>query len=470
MKEPLGVIDTRVEMTDPNPDGLLSSSFSSAIAFDDPPQYTTNPVEDFRTLDFGPKRHAATDEIGDATSERDKERAHPRLDVALDKYHMLDGFAEPLNPQNTPASYSGCNSPGEMTTRGNNENLRSRSAPASRALGSNWSEDQPDTDLIYLHGDGDDELQAQKLHAPETSQLSSASSPDATKNVQTAADGRTSKEAIGDAAVLLRSVRFSPPLKSTQRRTVDPAQRPIPSVERKQDYIASYRQHKQRERWGSPNRPRVQRYNPYRSPEKIPRSLMTHANGQSDVRFSPGANLPSQRNERSRSPSPENRNQPTSVQEGSGVTSAPTDNLECSHTNSLVRQEYELAQVSFSLYQYRMAGTWRFNAIKVEISSSAIPVTASVQGEPSQRADVHTRVENLLFHASFIVPAIILRILSKVISAAAGKRVGESCVGRAALHLIEPSWVLFERLLQFVVRTFGLGGFYWTFSVVYGEA
>lgn len=468
MKEPLGIVDTRVKMTDTPPDGLLSQSFSSVIAFDDPPQYTTTALDDFRTLDFSPKRNSASDETDEPTGERGRERRHPRLelDVALDKYHILDGCAEPLNPQNTPASYSGCNSPGEMATR-SNENLRTRSAPASQALGLSWSEDKSQGDLIYFHGDGGDGVQTWKLQASEASPPSSVSSPDATKNAQPTTVEGTNKEAIGDASAILRCVRFSPPVKS-HRSTNNPIQRPIPSVECKEDYIASYRQHRQREKWGSPNRARIQRYAPYRSPNKIPLSHTTRLNRQPDSQFSPRDNSPSRRNERSRSPSVESRDQSPSRQENRGVTSASADNLEPSDTNPVAQQAYDLGLVSFSLYQFRMPGTWRFSLFQLEIRSSMIPMTARVLGGPSERADSQIRVENLLFHVSFIVPAIILRVLSRVTSAA--KPVGQSRVSRAACHLIKALWLLFERLIQFVARTLGLGGFSWTLAIVYREA
>lgn len=467
MKEPFGVVDTRVKMTGTPPDGALSQSFSSVIAFDDPPQYTTTALDDFRTLDFSPIRHSATDEPGEPTGERGKERRHPRLelDVALDKYHILDGFAEPLNPQNTPASYSGCNSPGEMAAR-SNENLRSRSAPTSRALGLNWSEDKPEADLIHFHGDGDNDLQTLKLHASETSPPSSVSSPDATKTVQPAADECTSKEAIGDASAILRCVRFSPPLKSAQNQTTHPVQRPIPSVERKEDYIASYRQHRQREKWGSPNRARVQRYAPYRSPNKIPQSHTARLNRQPDSQFSPRDNSPSRRNERSRSPSVESRDQPISGQECPGVTGASTDHLKPSNVNSVDPQAYDLGLISFSLYQYRMPGTWRFNLLRLVIHSASIPVTVIDQRGPSKRADIRISVESLLFHVSFIVPVIILHVVSIIGSAA--ERVGHFRICRALFRLIEALWLLFTTL---VVRTLGIdGGCYWNFSILYGEA
>lgn len=460
MKEPLGIVDSRVKMTDTPPDGFFSASFSSVIALDDPQQHTTAALGDFRALKFGLKRQCATDETGDAAGNPSKDLRHPRLelDVALDKYHVLDGLTEPLNPQNTPASYSGCNSPGEMSARGN-ENLRSRSAPASRALGLSWSEDQSAANLIYLHGYENDELEALMRRAPGASQPST-SSPEATKDVQTIADGCASKEAIGgDLSLLPRCVRFSPPLKYTAHQTIGSAERPIPSVERKQDYIASHRQHRQREKCGSPNRARARRYAPYRSPDRIPESPTTRVERQPDFQFS------LQRNERSRSPSPESHDPPTPGQEAQGVSSA---NLKSPNTNPVVRQAYDLALISFSLYQYRLAGTWRFNVLRLIVRSAIVPVTAGVGDELSKRVNMQVALETLLFHASFVVPAIILRVLSVVTAPA--ERAGRFRICREVLRVTKVLWLLFIAFVKFVVRSFGVSdGHYWDFSILYGE-
>lgn len=467
MKGPLGIVDTRVKMTDTSADDLLATSFSSVIAFDEPPQYTTTGLDDYRTLDLSPKRQSASDDVGEPAGERGKERRHPRLelDVAFDKYHMLDGFAEPLNPQNTPTSYSGCNSPGEMTGRGN-ENSRSRSAPVSPALRLSWSEDQPAVDLVYLHGDGDTGLQNRELHRLGTSPLSSVSSRDATKNVQPAADLRTSKETIGDASAPLRCVHFSPPLNSTQCKATDPVQRPIPSVERKRDYIVSHRQ-RRREKW-SPIRARAQRFSPYRSSNKIPRSRTTSLNRPPDRRFSPHASSPSRRNERSRSPSLESRHQSPCGQEDPGLTGSPTNNLEHSNANPVAEPAYDLGRISLSLYQYRMPGTWRFNLFRLVIHSAMLPAAAVVPGEPSKQVYIDLSIECLLFHISFIIPAIMLRALFMVNSAV--ERVGRSPISRPGLFLIKILWLLFMSLVKFVVRTLGVsGGYYWDFSILYGE-
>lgn len=466
MKRPLGIVDTRVKMTDTSADDLLATSFSSVIAFDEPPQCTTTGLDDFRTLDLSPKRQSASDEVGEPAGERGKERRHPRLelDVALDKYHMLDGFAEPLNPQNTPASYSGCNNPGEMTGRGN-ENSRSRSAPASQALGLSWSEGQPAVDLIFLHGDGDTELQNRKHPLPETSAPSSVFSREATKSIQPAADLCTSKETIGAASALLRCVHFSPPLKTTQREATGCVQRPIPSVERKQDYIPSPRQHG-REKW-SPIRARVQRFSPYRSVDKIPRSRTTYFNRQADIQSSPLAGSPSRRNERSRSPSLESRHQSPSGQDP-GLTGSPTNNLEHFNANPVADPAYDLGRISLSLYQYRMPGTWRFNQFRLVIHFAMLPAAAVDPVEPSKRVYIDLSLECLLFHVSFIIPAIMLRVL--FIANSAVERVRRSRISRPALWLIESLWLLLMSLIKFAVRTSGVsGGYYWDFSILYRE-
>lgn len=199
MRKPLGSIDTRVTMTDTPPEGFLSPSFAPVIAFGDLPQHENSALDELepRARELNPTARITTEQLGEALDGREGKQ-YPRLelDPTMDKYHTLDGFAEPKNPQNTPASNSGCDSPHDAPRRDNGEGLRTSSAPAIPALTINWFEDPPDEDSIYLPGDAED----------------------STKN---------------------QTRRFSA---DDKPRSPRPVNRPLPSVERKQDYIATYRQ------------------------------------------------------------------------------------------------------------------------------------------------------------------------------------------------------------------------------------
>lgn len=467
MKEPLGMIDERVKMTDTPPNGLLSPSFASVLAFDELLQYSTTDLNDFRTLDFSPRKQPTTDEMGETVDALGDTRRHPRLelDVALDKYHTLDGFAELLNPHNTPASHSGCNSPGEPTGHDNDENLRASSAPISRTLGVDWSDGKNQADLIFFPGDEDDGFKTRKRHSA-TDPRSSVSMADATKDVQAAADDSIVKKMAIDGASLLRCVRFTPPGKSSRRQYARSAQRPIPSVERKQDYIASHRQHKQHEKWRSPNRARSQRVSAYRSSDMTSQPLTTQFDRQPNIRFSPRARSPSRRDERSRSPSVESRCQEPSGQEGSGVAEASTDNTMSFNKSAIIRQKYDLAAVHFSLYHYRFAETWRFNSLRLRIDSVTFPVTSTPPDVSRREAVIRMTIENLLLHVSFVVPAFILR-LSPVTITAAGKPT-PTRTSLAAIHIAQTLWSLLTRVIRVIAFMLGLrSGYHWDFTVEY---
>lgn len=465
------MIDERVKMTDTPPNGLLSPSFASVLAFDELPHYSTADLDDFRTLDFSPRKQPATDETGETADGLDNKRRHPRLELdgALDKYHTLDGFAELLNPHNTPNSHSGCNSPGEPSVHGNDENLRAKSAPISRMLGGlDWSDGQPQADLLFFPGDEDDGSKTRKRHLSATDPPSSVSTPDATKDVQAAADDSIVKETPIDRISLLKCVRFTPPRKSNRRQYARSGQRPIPSVERKQDYIASHRQHKQHEKWRNPNRARSQRDSPYRSSDKTSQPLTTQFDRQPNICFSPRARSPSRRDERSRSPSLESRCQERSGQEGSGVAKASTDNTMSFSRSAILRQKYDLAMVTLSLYHYRPAETWRFNSLRLLIGSMVFPVNSTAPDVPKKQAVTRMMIENLLLHVSFVVPAFILRVFPVTITAA--ERLTQTRASLAALRIVKTLWFLLARVIRFIVFILGLDpGYHWDFTVEYAQ-
>lgn len=453
MKKPLGIADPRVTMTDSPPDGLLSPSFASVLVFDDLPQHDISAPDEpaSRVREMSPEARFATDK---PIHGRGSGKRYPplELDVAMDKFHTLDGFAEPLNPQNTPASVSGCDSPGEASRRGNSENLRTSSAPATQALDINWFDGQPEECSIFTLDDRDDDLKTQKRRFSADDQPHQISILNL-KAVPLTANARHIK-GVNDAISPPRCVRFSPPPDSPPRRSPRPIQRPLPSIERKQDYIATYRQQKQYEKWRSPNRARVQRVSPYRSPAKGSQRLSNLLNRQPDINFSSYSRLPFRADDRSRSPSPMSQPQDDLGQSATEMTGALLD--DSALVNGVTpSQAYELAMVTFSLYRIQYPLSSRVSMLQVRVGSTILPVSTS-PGQEGAKKDVQFRmgINYLIFHTYVMVPAFALRMPLVAVSAA--NRLTRSRIGLTILHIAKLIWLLTVRLINLVLLMLGL--------------
>jgi len=456
MKRPLGSIDTRVTMTDSPPDGFLSPSFASVIAFDDPPQHETPTLNgrDPGTRDLNRKGRITTDEFEEALDGRDEDR-YPRLelDPAMDKYHTLDGLTEPQNPQNTPASNSGCDSPADVSRRGNGEGLRTSSAPATPALTVNWFEDPPDEDLLYLPGDVDDTTKNQKRRFSADDRPRSISPITVPKEVhpQATADAKLVTEDAEKAVATLRCVRFHPPPDSSPerspRRSPRPINRPLPSVERKQDYISTYRQQKQNEKWKGPNR---QRISPNRSPARASQPSLNHLSGQPGFRFS----SPSRSPFKDDTSSSAGLFQSSSDQEFPEMSGALTDELAVTNGFAPSGQAYDLAVISFSLYRFRYPGSSRAGVLQVRMNSTIIPLKPSLQtGKTDKTVVTRMAVDDLLLHTYVIVPAFILRL--PLLGLSVIKRFKQSRLGHAMIYLLKTICALALGSLYFVLLRLG---------------
>ncbi|KAJ5787959.1 hypothetical protein N7457_002949 [Penicillium paradoxum] len=162
--DPLGIVDTRLMMAESPEDRLFSPFFSPFTAFDG-------------TVDKQPGRQIEADasskrahrilELRESFRGFDSNRKCPRLelDVAVDKYHTLDGLAEPLNPQNTPASNSERESTeGSTMSLGCYKIENMRTSPSSQPEEFNFDcfQDSPDASFV-CQDDGTESLKPPTL-------------------------------------------------------------------------------------------------------------------------------------------------------------------------------------------------------------------------------------------------------------------------------------------------------------------
>ncbi|KAJ5219378.1 uncharacterized protein N7498_001477 [Penicillium cinerascens] len=464
MRKPLGCIDNRVTMTDTPPEGFLSPSFASVIAFGDLPQHENAALDELppRNREMNPTGRIMTEQLGEALDGRDGKR-YPRLelDPTMDKYHTLDGLAEPKNPQNTPASNSGCDSPRDAPRRDNGEGLRTSSAPATPALTINWFEDPPDEDSIYLPGDEEDSTknQTRRFSADDKPRSNSPITVPKGAHLQAAVDASLVGEDIGTAIATLRCVRFTPPLYSSPARSPPrsprPVNRPLPSVERKQDYISTYRQQKQNAKWKGLNRARAQRVSPNRSPVRASQPSSNPVSGQPGIRFlSP-----------SKSAFGDDRSRLTGLFQSSSDQEAPempgalTDESTVTNGFAPSRQACDLAVISFSLYRFRYPGSSRAGVLQVRMNSTIIPLKPSLQeGKTNKTVVTRMAVDDLLLHTYVVVPALMLRL--PLLGVSAAKQFKHSRLGLAAIQLWKMFWVLALRALYFVMLKLGQDVYY----------
>ncbi|KAJ5179147.1 hypothetical protein N7492_002357 [Penicillium capsulatum] len=434
MRAPFGSLDTRVTMTDSLADGLLSPSFASVLAFDDSPGDNHGLGDMCSRLK---NVHPARPHKPDNAHEKPR-RAYPRLelDAIMDKHHALDGLAEPLNPQNTPASNSGHDSPDEADPRRQTDNLRTTSAPH---LNLRWFENQPDGSLLFVAGRGDEAAGTQKRR------FSADDEPRPTTLLKTIhqTPGDKSHRESEDAASSFRCVRFTPPPESSQQRSPRLVQHPLPSVERKQDYIASYRQQRQYEKWKGPNRALSQRLSPYRSPPKIPKSARSF-NQEPNFHFSTASKLPFNQDESSCAESA----QETSDDVPLGLRDLAPREAGDAHDSTQRRPAYDLVAVTFCVYRFRDHGPEGVSHIRVD--SAVVPASHLLQETGQEKnAVIRTSVDDLLLHTCVIMPAFILRVPLAILSAA--DRIAASRVAIVTINALRMLCAVFVRFVTTIV-------------------
>ncbi|KAJ5086107.1 hypothetical protein N7532_010878 [Penicillium argentinense] len=451
MRTPLGRIDTRLAMTDSAEVDFHSPSFASVVPFDGPHYGGDGEMEE---MDLGV--HGRLLEVRSTLDDsetfpfRESAKQYPplELDVEMDKYHSLDDFTEPLNPQNTPvsrsapASRNGCESLQDACRHKNRDNLRTSSAPQIQTMYLDWR--PPGSSLHLL--DGDDAL----VTRPQTS-ISPIPRP---KKMDEASTSHPRKE-IDTVILSARCVRFTPPPDSPPRHPPRPKHLPVPSVERKQDYIASFRQKKQFEKWRSATHVKAQRTSPYRSPKKATQIPYNPMNLQPEIRFSSLSQSPFHRHDEAGS---SNTPRPKSLAE-SHTREAGILTVDPGLTPSVAprHQLFDLVAVSLSLHrvhnsiQFSGAG---LRAMNLQLTYTIRPMSTWLQEENPRSAVCNTAVNDLILHTFFVVPSFLLRVPLSMLHAI--NQFAHTRPGLALLFILHLFWSLAVELIIPLLSKLGM--------------
>jgi hypothetical protein len=451
MRAPLGTIDTRLIMTDTPEDGMLASSFASITRFDGLLRHDSRPL-DYSGLPerkMNQRVQFASDISQSSTYGRGIGKPYPRLelDVALDQYHTLDGFDEPMSPRNTPASISCCASPGEPARPVDTQSIRTSFAPQIQSLAFEWLDGKSEGDLTCLDGNAESGLKAQKRRFSADEPRSSTIIPP--KNIVQTTDTGSSKK-IEDVSRHVPGVRSSPPPVSLPKPHSPPANCYVPTVERKVDYVSSHRQQEHSKKWKGSNH--AHRVSPYRSPPKA-RSL----NPQLDVPFSYLLPLLGHQGVTKDSASQTNPSQETVEhnfpENGNNVASVATD-IKVGTPPSPIS---DFVGLSLSIRRVRHPGqqsalAMNGGAFQVELISVPFPLRISAQdGEKAEHAADRPALDDLVFHTYLVLPVVVARFPVAVFSVL--NRACNSRIGTILLYLEKMFWsIVIAFFLAFLAK------------------
>ncbi|KAJ5654673.1 hypothetical protein N7490_001676 [Penicillium lividum] len=438
MRSPMGNADPRVAIIEPPIDILLSPSFASVLAFDEPDEPR---CQDLIALDEDLCQHNMgwQDQPG-LNSPREsslkwgsvKRPQYPRLelDVAMDRYHALDGPAEPSIPCNTPDSANG--SPNEWRRGPKADNLRIPSAPQAPVLTLDWLEDRK---LIYQPSEGKGKNRAQK-HCLSVSDEPRSTSPSSAGNIDCPTVNFSPIKGL-DEITATRCVRFSPP-ESPRHRSPRPGSRPLPSVERKQDYISLYRQQKQHEKWKKATRVLARPISPRRSPVKEQPEIIFPSLSKMLFRQDDLA-TPIQGTNRSQFP------------DASSVLAGIHSEKEASPRE----QVHDLVVLNFGLYRPRSPenlprdSKWAF--VRVRMSPTFIPARGLLEETQGMKQIIcRLPAEDLLLHFIIVLPYFFIRIPLTALAKAG--RLANSQAGLTILDIFRIVWSLTVAFIHFMVQ------------------
>ncbi|KAJ6037371.1 hypothetical protein N7540_001650 [Penicillium herquei] len=467
-------------MTDSPVGGLLSPSFASVLAFDEPDDPAYQDLQGLGEEDRGKHEIGLHDSVGSSSSgiqEKDpqglgeedrskhniglhesvassgsviqesdhsegveKEPHFPRLelDAAMDEYHALDGPADQFNLQNTtPVSNSGGNSPAICSydrQRYKAENIRTSSAPQESPVKLDWLEDNGQIDR---EDDGNSKTTTLKRRLSASDQpQSAASSPNTPVKNDPLPLPNSPVGKLETTQSFERYVRFS---------TDDPLpprspNRPLPSVEREKDYISLHRLHKQQEKWrGRSQRERLG-ISPRRNPSKIQPSTL---NRHPDIHFLSIPKLPfsdARRVTRSQG------NLSTSDQT---VDTARQEAQPQPHQQP--RRVYDLAVLNLGLYrsQYPQGARWAF--WRVRMSPTFIPARSLTEDAQDTRHIVYRLpAADLILHFVVVVPYFIVHI--PFVTLVKAGRLANSRAGISFLDVVRIIWALVAAFINFALR------------------
>ncbi|KAJ5170880.1 uncharacterized protein N7500_003663 [Penicillium coprophilum] len=463
--DPLGVLDTRLEMTDPPTDGFFSPFVPSPFTgFDrtNEKRPGSQAENSFFSSFFAPSPFIAFDQTeriqpdGQMKVKASAKQAHrgfdsshqcPRseLDVGVDKYHTLDGLTEPLNPQNTPASNS------------------ERESMEMEDFDFDCFQVSPDASLV-LQDDGSESPKSSKLRHLYVGRRQWIKSPAAALANHHPGVNASNFEECDMSGSPQRNVRFSHPADSLSSSSLA-THRPLPSIERREDYIALHRQKKQYRKWKLTRHVDSQKCSPYNIDTKPRQSLAARIPKNHDMRVSSLSSLPYCGGTRRTSffshvGSGDGAREVRAGKEASNVGDTPV--ADASKIAGKTKQHAPaFVAVSISLYRTRSALSSstkksRRYSFKYQITPTDLPQQPSPHLPIEvERTACHPVIDDLLLHTCFICPAPAVMLLFRVVCAATYP-LTNTRAGAVMLYLARLSLYLLMKIVFFVLSKCGM--------------
>lgn len=402
--DPLGAFDTRLTMDRFLASDIVPISSAPVAGLDgaaegspDSMRSKSSPKRDYRIL-----------ELRESFGGFNVGRKCPRLelDATVDKYHLLDNLNEPADPQNTPIADSvrEC-TPDSLSYH--IENVRE----SINDLTFDCYRDRPVKSLFARRGD-----------ETERSERPGSGSHEHLANRSALRKPGNSGEA--------RYVRFgavhSPPSSPPSSPPPSPARvkrRPLPSIERKRDYISTYRQKKQCDKWKIARRPtprkRVSSRNSAFEAQILGALTSTQVRGCNRSLSSSPLSGPIHS-------SPQARCRPGKSAVDAIADDAPTASVVSKSTVAPdVQQDEEPLRVCFSIYSIQRRVElpavklpyWVYEFRTIETRIADIPKHLSLQFPPGCEYIIQpVTVEYLLFRVTLIVPRKTMRLVLSLLS------------------------------------------------------
>lgn len=406
--DPFGVMDTRLT-NESYADDLLPIAFA--------PFHLVRAVQEpsGKIQEADAKRGDGDHELRKSACRFVSDPTYPRLELnaAVDRYHLLDGLAGPSNPQNTPAS----NSERESTTEPaepSTTNPQTSSDNQIDELEFDYFQDLSDGGVFARQGDGSHLPRSSKLRSFPSNQDQWFQAPaDASSDYGTLMDTNPSQKSVVSSSVT-RRVRFSPAPSLSPPRAM---RRPIPSIERKRDYVSLYRQKKQCEKWKIGGQPIRRKGPPSPKPAASVQCPKTrNPNGRDVHNLSASSLLPREVNKA------HVLIEKLSRDKGMEVTASKARDDSVARDSSLTKtngQNQQCVNMSFSLFKLRKvstasAGKVPTYAFKFQSIETEIPCLPGhyIPEFPSEFENTIGPVaaEDLVFHACCLVPSMLVKV------------------------------------------------------------
>ncbi|KGO38483.1 hypothetical protein PEX1_014930 [Penicillium expansum] len=457
--DPLGIVDTRLMMTDSPTERFISPLSAPFTGLDGTDERQPGGQTE---AEASPKQAHRMLELREPFRGFGSSRKYPRieLDVAVDKYHTLDGLAEPLNPQNTPASNSERESAEEYTESlrcYKMENLRTSPAPQTDEFNFDCFQDSPEASFVCEDDEGESP-KSSKLRRLSVGRRQWIKSPVAALSNHQPGINTGNFNKSGDPDSLLRCVRFSPPASlSPPSRAI---RRPLPSIERRQDYVALHRQKKQYRKWKVTSRANSRKSSPCNTSAKRTQSLTARIPKNHDLRGSSLSSLPYRETRQTSFLARVGLSSGAREVRAGNVGDTSVANASKNASNTEKNLPAFLA-VSFSLYTVRPAPSSSAEkapkyAFRFRITRTDLPQQPSPHFPTEfEHINCYPIIDDLLFHICFIIPALVVLLPLSFIFAATHP-LANTRAGVVMLYLARALLYLLMNTISFVLSKCGV--------------